>query len=674
MEPWKPSVFTPLSRRFEDQQAREIDETRTLYRILENHQAQFAETPDSVVRKVEPYVDDLPPLLREPLLTALREVTDSHRFIFEMPAFDTRCTLTEWADFRNLLRAKEYFFQNREKVLQLLHDGLVRLGCAIAEVLPKTQAPSPFTIPLVYAVPAPGSLMTGMLGLCYEPQYAERGLFRELMLALQQNVAAVSGRVLGEKSSRPIKHAEDSDLPLAELNDTYLGGTPFQALFELPVPLKFTHEDRFNHVHIVGGTGAGKTTLLENLILNDLMRNDDPPGMVIVDGQGDLLRKIAHLEVFDPDRSAYADRLIIVDPKDIEYPPALNIFDVNQKRLAQYGEVMKEQVIAGVIETFDYLFSGLLGADLTAKQGIFFKYIARLMLALPDTLGRNATILDMMRLMEDVGPYRNAIARLPELQRNFFERDFGSKTFAQTKEQIRYRLQAVLENPTIARLFTAPSTKLDLFEELNRGSIILVDTSKDFLKGASSHFGRIFVSLVLQAVQERAALAQKERRDAFLIVDEAGSYFDSNIDELLTDARKYRLGCVFAHQYLEQASPALRASLAANTGSKFASRVSSADARALAADMRTKPEFILAQPALQFACHIRDVTPEAVSIPVEVGQFEQYGTLSEERYQELRHRNRARVSLGRLGATAPPAPNEAAPMSSPPIDAAASEW
>ena len=52
---------------------------------------------------------------------------------------------------------------------------------------------------------------------------------------------------------------------------------------------------------------------------------------------------------------------------------------------------------AGVIQTFDYLFNGLLGADLTAKQGVFFKYIARLMLVLPEALGRNATILDMMQ-------------------------------------------------------------------------------------------------------------------------------------------------------------------------------------------------------------------------------------------------------------------------------------
>jgi hypothetical protein len=51
-----------------------------------------------------------------------------------------------------------------------------------------------------------------------------------------------------------------------------------------------------------------------------------------------------------------------------------------------------------VIQTFDYLFAGLLGADLTAKQGVFFRFVARLMLALPEIMGRNATILDMIAL------------------------------------------------------------------------------------------------------------------------------------------------------------------------------------------------------------------------------------------------------------------------------------
>jgi hypothetical protein len=267
------------------------------------------------------------------------------------------------------------------------------------------------------------------------------------------------------------------------------------------------------------------------------------------------------------------------------------------------------------------------------------------MLALPETMGRNATILDMIALMDDATPYRVAIESLPSIQRTFFERDFVSKTFAQTKEQIRYRLNAILENPTLARLFTAPETKLDIFDMLNGGGIILVDTAKDFLKGSSAHFGRIFISLVLQAILERAVIPEAKRRPTFLIVDEAAAYFDSNIDDFLTEARKYKCGCVFAHQFLDQATPSLRASLAANTSIKMAGGVSTVDARALASDMRTTSDFILSQSKLSFACHIRNVTPNAVSIPIPVGLLEREEKLSDDAYEVLRERNRTRVSM-----------------------------
>ena len=173
---------------------------------------------------------------------------------------------------------------------------------------------------------------------------------------------------------------------------------------------------------------------------------------------------------------------------------------------------------------------------------------------------------------------------------------------------------------------------------------MLVDTADDFLKDASAHFGRVFISLVLQAIMERAALPEHQRRPTFLIVDEAASYFDSNIDDLLTAARKFRCGCLFAHQYLEQASWQLRSSLAANTAIKFASGVSVNDARQLAPDMRTTADFILSQKKLHFAAYIRHTTTTAVSIPVDAGRLEAEPTMDQASYQRMRQANAQKVS------------------------------
>lgn len=669
-QPPKPSAFTPFLRRFTDERARDLEETKQLYEHVRARHLASRYVDEATIYKIgveicAPFMDELWAPLDEAVYQAVYELLVLETAIFDCPKLDfdaAHLSLKEQVDLRHYLRSKEHFLAHEEKALALLKQGLTRIFKAVSERLPQTSDPSPFTIPLIYTLPEPKKFIEQLYGELWNQKYVDSGLFVELSNRLYLNLCAVSDIVDPQEPKRPFKTATKNDAPLHEIAEAYLKKTPFFDFFRFPVPLKFTQEDRFSHMHVVGGSGAGKTTLLQNLILHDLT-SDEPPAMVIVDSQGDLISKLSRLALFDPDSGPLKDRLVLISPKDINHPPAFNIFDVNRNRLGAYDAVAKEQVVAGVIQTFDYLFAGLLGADLTAKQGVFFRFIARLMLALPETLGRNATILDMIALMDDVGPYKPAIAALPDIQRQFFERDFGSKTFTQTKEQIRYRLQAILENPTLARLFTSPQTKLDIFDELNKGSIILVDTAKDFLKGASSHFGRIMISLVLQATLERAVTPANERRPAFLIVDEAASYFDSNIDDLLTEARKYKLGCVFAHQFLDQCTQSLRASLAANTTIKFAGGVSTGDARSMAPDLRTTADFILSQPRLHFACHIRNVTPQAVSIPVPVGALEEQPRLSPEAYEKLLASNRERVSL--------PAKPAASPRTEAPKDAGA---
>ena len=641
-----PSVFTPFFRRFTDEKSLELRETEELYERVARLHRRYADK-DALYKfafglfpQIEGAIpDDLRPTFFEVvcLLLHLEET------IFDVPEFRPSLSLKELVELRDALRRKEHFHLNHDRIVGLVKGGILQVLEPIVEVLPKTEAPSPFTIPLIYALPEPKRLIENIYAVFWRDEYRDTA-FVEVSRQLHHNLCAVSGIADPHQPRKPFIPPTRYDGGLAETVDAYLSDTPFRDLFTSPVPLQLTHEERFSHMHIVGGSGAGKTQLLQSLILHDLT-SEDAPGMVIIDSQGDLIDKISRLSL-----DGLADRLILITPKDIDHPPALNIFDVSH-RLGEYDPATREQVTAGVIQTFDYLFTGLLGADLTAKQGVFFRYVARLMLALPETLGRNATILDMIDLMDDPEPYQSAIESLPDIQRRFFQRDFsaprGKKgSFDQTKEQIRYRLQGILENPTLFRLFTAPRTKIDLFDELNRGSIILVDTAKDFLKGSSSHFGRIFISLVLQAVLERAVIPEHERRPTFLFVDEAADYFDSNIDDLLTETRKYKLGCVFAHQHLDQCAPSLRASFAANTAIKMAAGVSTGDARAMAPDMRTTSDFILSQPRLHFACHIRNVTPQAVSIPVEAGKLEGEPRLSPRAYERFRADNRTRVSLG----------------------------
>jgi hypothetical protein len=677
-----PSVFTPFLRRwFMDERARELYETRQLYDEVRRRYAAsrwagdhttataFRRVIDTLTVQIDGAAQHLTKDVQDALFAAWCQVIELEEVLYAPPDVDWSAPLTlkEGVELRNFLRAQEYFLAHDERVSAELIDAIAAVFVGLAGDLPETKAEGRalFSVPLAHLFQNVGDTVQEVIAVFSQERYEDIGLFTELRKRFYENLCAASNLVPYTDHKRPFAGPKDSKLPPTELATTYLAGTPFCGLLLMPIPLAVPRETHFSHMHVCGGSGAGKTQWLSTLILHHLS-DPDRPSLVVVDSQSDLINKLSRLE-------AVKDRAILITPKEIKHPPAINVFDVKYDRLGSYDEVTREQVVAGAIQTFDYLFSGLVGADLTAKQSVFFRFVCRLLLTLPDTLGRNATVLDMINLMDDAVPYQTAIDRLPPIQRNFFERDFTQKTFQQTKEQIRYRLNSILENPTLERLFTSPVTHLNLFDELNNGSVIFVDTAKDFLKMSSPHFGRLFISLVLQAVLERAAIDESKRRPAFLIVDEAAEYFDSNIDDLLMQARKYKLGCVFAHQYMEQCAQSLRASLAANTSIKLASRTSVADARALAPDLRTTPEFILSQPQLQFACYIRDVTSHAISVPVEYGKLEQQPRMTTAEYERFREANRKRVS------TPVPRSSQGEPKPPPPtiareVDTSAGSW
>ena len=606
---------------------------------------------DAVFKCLMDQVGPVPSQLFRPLLSLLIGLFDNEDHLFApMPeALDETMSLKEQVEFGQFLRAREHFLDHEEAVIDALVDALVTMTEGFLGDIGGAEhdvSESLFRVPLHDLLGAPYDDIDATIHLLATDRYFEKGLFARTLRSIHANVCAVNGIAPEAATTRPLKFARDTRLPVPEAVEQYFRGTPFASFLTTPIPIDVPFETYFSHMHVVGGSGAGKTQWLQQLVHHHL-EHEEQPSLVIVDSQGDLIDTISHLDVFHPLHGSHRSRLVLITPKDIQNPPAINIFDVERARHRGYDEATREQVTAGVIQTFDYLFAGLLGADLTAKQSVFFRFVARLMLAIPETLGRNATILDMIDLMDDPAPYLPAIERLPPIQRRFFERDFTQRTFTQTKEQIRYRLNAILENPTLERLFTSEHTEVDLFEHLNGGSIILIDTAKDFLKGASGNFGRIFISLVLQAILERAAIPARSRHPTFLIVDEAAEYFDSNIDDLLTEARKYRCGCVFAHQFLGQCSSELRASLAANTSIKLAGGVSTADARALAPELRTSPEFILSQKKLRFACHIRNVTPSAIGVPVEAGLLEELPRMDAAQYEVFLDQNRQQVSRSR---------------------------
>lgn len=628
----------------------------------------------------------------EALLELGIELAIQNDNIFDLPAVDLTRSLTalEVHHVTGKLIEAQTRIEHDTRIHDLFSEGLCALLSGLIDELPASafsDDPAPFTVPM-YALGNAADLVGKLLVTFLRdlmpdtPDPIAALAFMGTRNRLWQNVLDVSRLTLEQAEAAPhrIVAPKDCDLPPPQLIEAYLGGTPLAQYVQLSLPFSLPLETRFEHMHVVGGAGHGKTQTLQHLIATDLAQ-PDPPSLIIIDSHGDMLAAIERLDCFHPEYGRLTDRLIIIDPEDVEHPPALNMFDMSSARLASYTPAQREQVEAATIELYDYVFRAL-SADLTSKQGVAFAFVARLMLTIP-----GANIHTLRELMEDsspsiaASPFADAIGRLDDTARAFFEGHFFTKAFADTKRQIARRIYDFIRNRAFERMFSSRDNKLDMFEAMNSGAIVLVNTSKAMLKGAASAlFGRTMIALTLRAAFERVAIPPEKRQPAFLIIDEAADYFDANIDALLTQVRKYKLGLVFAHQYLDQLDGSLRASFAANTAIKLAGGVSDKDARALAPDMRCKPEFITAQRKhadhTRFAAFIRNLTPAALSLNVPLGTLDGLPRMTVDAQQRLRERNRRgyTVSLTLHRTAAQPAPTTTATATATPDPLDSDDW
>ncbi|MDR6624837.1 type IV secretion system DNA-binding domain-containing protein [Caulobacter segnis] len=556
-------------------------------------------------------------------------------------------------DFRRMTAHRLRWAREFDARHMLLRTHLLPVWRYIQENLPErcfdeNAGDALFEIPLIELIDRPAILIEHLTRFTYAADLTRAGLFTNLRQRLERNLLVASGMPatasLTSAKQRLVWPGAARDLSPTELSERYLAGTPFTQLLEMPVPFQVNEETRFEHCHVVGGSGHGKTQFLQRMIHADLLAAQrEKRSVVVIDSQGDMISRLLRLDLFSPDHpESLADRLVLIDPADVEFPASLNLFDVKLDRLAAYRPVDQERVLNGVVELYETFFGALLGAELTQKQGVIFKYLARLLLTVP-----NATIHTLMQLMEDGRPFKPYMEKLDGSARYFFQTEFFQPSFAATKKQILRRLWGVLATPAFERMFAQTKNKLDLFQAMQDGKIILVSTAKDLLKQEGSQlFGRFFIAMLAQAALERSTVAAPDRTPTYVYVDEAQEYFDDTVETILNQARKYRVSLTVAHQALDQLSPRLRAIFHANTAMKCAGGVSAKDARAFADELHTTADFIegmkRGRGRTEFAAWIRHQTPQALRLSIPLGHVERQPTLTEEQFDTLLARNRER--------------------------------
>ncbi|MCS3476048.1 hypothetical protein M2212_002894 [Bradyrhizobium elkanii] len=655
-----PSPFTPFLRRFTDERARDLAETIALYNEVRSAHLDSAWADPDAIEHVSSLVAervgeivDLP--TSAALLKALdrcqQEMLTLEITIFSFPEVDLNAgvlSLKEHVDLRRYLRAKQHFLAN-ERVAELLIDTLVGLFSGVISALPNLQDPTesgPLTVPVTCLLRNPGDLIARLIATICQRESAEAGLFSTLQDRLYRNVCLASGvSPDDEKPRKRLVEADQSDLGPVELVEAYLSDTPFLDLFLCPVPFSIPAKTRFEHQWIVAPPGAGKSTLLQYQILRDLeLVANGQASIVVMESNRDLIKAIEGLKVFAPGERLDG-KLVVIDAEDIEWPVALNLFDVGIEETQSYSPAEHEGFRNAVLALYDYIFSSLLSAEMTSRQNTLFHFTIELLLTIP-----SATIDTLIDLMQPRGltQFEQHLSKLDPDARLFFELKFNSKEFDRTKEQVVDRLFAVKRIRTLSRMFAAPNSKFDFFTEMGAGKVILINVPQSLLQEDGVEIvGRFFISMILLAAHKRQLLPKEQRLPCFVYIDECQDFIkrDPKIPVILDQARKLNVGLVLAHQRLQQMQPHVLDALYGATAIKFASKISDAAAHALARDMRTTPEFILNQPPYHFAAYIRGMTNAALSVGVPATDMNAMPRMTPAEHAAVRKSTRERYSV-----------------------------
>jgi hypothetical protein len=501
----------------------------------------------------------------------------------------------EVARYRDLIKKEIQRLEVVEELIAAFTAEMVQLFSDFTDGLPliaiQTSAPkeeASTTVPLIDVIDVRETVATLM-----RPFIQKRpDIFESMQEVLLVNYMEATGiRSFADyKGGKLIGPREFKGTP-AQIANAYLKNTPFDEILDVQIPFSIPQETRFSGHWIIAPPGRGKTTLLHHMFLEDLPRD---ASIIVMDSKGDLINPIKELK-------AVQDRLVLIEP-DADFPLALNPLDIPSSDI--------EHTIALI----EYVFSSLLDAKFTPLQMTLFRHVLPAIIqCIP-----NPTLTHFRDIIAS-GPkkYGNYFSNLdPELQ-EFFDTQFDSETYKGTRTQLIWRLDFLRTNRLMRAMFDAPKTKLDLGKEMDAGKIIVINNSKALLgEEGAEFFGRFFIALVLSAAQQRSGRRPADKLPCYFYIDECQNVIkqDEKVPTILDECRSQKIGLILAHQRTAQIISANVLSALSNCAIRMAN--SDEEAKKLAPDLRTTPEFLQSLPVGKFAAYVRDYTQHALALDI----------------------------------------------------------
>jgi hypothetical protein len=340
-------------------------------------------------------------------------------------------------------------------------------------------------------------------------------------------------------------------------------------------------EDRLRHMYTIGKTGMGKSTLLENMAIQDIQNGE---GMAFLDPHG----KTAELLLeFVPEHRI--KDVIYFAPFDLEYPVALNVLEDTAPGDESSQSIRSQFIVSGLMSTFKKIWKD----QWSARMEYILNYTLLALLEIPE-----ATLLDVNRMLSDK-KYRNeVVARLKEpTVKAYWEKEFASMTdkmIAEAVPAIQNKVGQFISNALIRNIIGQKTSSFDFRKAMDEKKIIIFNLSIGRIgEDAVNLLGSLFVTKIYLAAMSRADKSDREMKDLpnfYLYVDEFQNFINDSFAQILSQARKYKLGLIVAHQYVKQMTEIVHDAIFGNVGTMIAFRIGAEDADAF--EKEFKPTFL----------------------------------------------------------------------------------
>jgi hypothetical protein len=341
--------------------------------------------------------------------------------------------------------------------------------------------------------------------------------------------------------------------------------------------VRIKNEDRFRHFYVIGQTGTGKSSILQVMIRQDLQEGK---GLCIIDPHGSLIEDVIP---FIPRERA--DDVIYFNPGDLERPLGLNLLEADTPEEQDWVALEAMNIM---IKLFDEEVFGPRIQD-------YFRNGCLTLMASPD----GGSLTDVVRLFTDDDFQKERVKHVKNpIVKSFWENQMAKTGAREKQEMIPYfaaKFGQFVTNGMMRNIIGQTRSAFNFSDVMNNEKILLMNLSKGETGEVNSKLlGLIVVSKLQMAAMRRQKLAKEDRKDFFLYIDEFQNYVTDSIESILSEARKYRLGLVMAHQYLAQLEEgggkkgkgvSLKDAIFGNVGSIMSYKIGAQDAEFMAKEM-----------------------------------------------------------------------------------------